>query len=180
MYKLYLVLFFSLAKADNLLDLVSLEADPLAQCNDGTPAVYYRRPLNREEDVKKLLIYLQGGGMCFPYAGCEERCKDNDPLCTAATDPHLDLNDYYSDSIFSQDPAENPAFYDYNIAYVPYCSSDWYTGTRNASILTDGFVFHGKYIVMAIIEDLIQNTWITEAEEVNNTLPFNRIETKYM
>ena len=108
-------------------------------------------------------LVSQGGG-------CEERCKDNDPLCTAATDPHLDLNDYYSDSIFSQDPAENPAFYDYNIAYVPYCSSDWYTGTRNASILTDGFVFHGKYIVMAIIEDLIQNTWITEAEEVNNTL----------
>ena len=66
MYKLYLVLLFSLAKADNLLDLVSLEADPLAQCNDGTTAVYYRRPLNSEEDVKKLMIYLKGGGMCFP------------------------------------------------------------------------------------------------------------------
>ena len=95
-----------------------------------------------------------------------ERCQDNDPLCTAATDPHFDLEDHYSDSIFSQDPEENPAFHDYNIAYVPYCSSDWYTGTRNASALTEGFVFHGKYIVMAIIEDLIQNTWITEAEEV--------------
>lgn len=98
--------------------------------------------------------------------GCEDRCKDNDPLCTAATDPHLNLDDYYSDSIFSQDPEENPAFYDYNIAYVPYCSSDWYTGTRNASVLTDGFVFHGKHIVRAIIDDLIQNTWVTEAEEV--------------
>ena len=55
-----------LAKTENLLDLVSLKADPLAQCNDGTPAVYYRRPLNREEDVRKLMIYLQGGGLCFP------------------------------------------------------------------------------------------------------------------
>ena len=98
-----------------------------------------------------------------------ERCKDNDPLCTAATDPNLNLEDHYSDSIFSQNPEENPAFHDYNIAYVPYCSSDWYTGTRNASDLTEGFVFHGKYIVMAIIEDLLQNTWITEAEEVNMT-----------
>ena len=44
-----------------------------------------------------------------------ERCKDNDPLCTAATDPFLDLEDYYADSIFSQDPQKNPAFHDYNI-----------------------------------------------------------------
>ena len=68
MDNLYLIiLLLPLAKADNLLDLVSLEADPLAQCNDGTPAVYYRRPLNSEEDVRKLLIYLKGGGMCFPF-----------------------------------------------------------------------------------------------------------------
>ena len=66
MYNLYLILLLPLAKAENLLDLVSLEADPLAQCNDGTPAVYYRRPLSSGEDVKKLLIYLQGGGLCFP------------------------------------------------------------------------------------------------------------------
>ena len=47
--------------------------------------------------------------------GCMERCKDNDPLCTAATDPFLDLEDYYADSIFSQDPQKNPAFHGYNI-----------------------------------------------------------------
>ena len=66
--KLYLILLFSLAKGDNLLDLVSLKAHPLAQCNDGTPAVYYRRPLNSEQDVKKLMIYLKGGGMCVPLS----------------------------------------------------------------------------------------------------------------
>ena len=51
-------------------------------------------------------------------------------------------------------------------AYVPYCSSDCYTGTRNASPLFDGLAFHGHYIVQAVLDDLIQNTWITEAEEV--------------
>ena len=49
------------------LELVSLEADPLAVCNDGTPAVYYRPPLNKSEDTKKLLIYLKGGGFCVPF-----------------------------------------------------------------------------------------------------------------
>ena len=51
-------------------------------------------------------------------------------------------------------------------AYVPYCSSDVYTGTRNASAGTGNLIFHGKYIVKAIIQDLIDNTWITQAEEV--------------
>ena len=49
---------------------------------------------------------------------CQERCEDkNDtlPLCTAATEPYLDLETHYENSIFSPDPLENPAFYDYNI-----------------------------------------------------------------
>ena len=51
-------------------------------------------------------------------------------------------------------------------AYLPYCSSDVYSGTRNASAETGHRYFYGKYIVKAVIADLIENTWITEAEEV--------------
>ena len=50
----------------NLLQLTSLKDDPLALCNDGTPAVYYRNPLNSDGDIKKLLIFLKGGGWCIP------------------------------------------------------------------------------------------------------------------
>ena len=52
---------------ENLLSLVSLEDHPMAQCNDGTPAVYYRKPLNTFQETRKVLIYLQGGGFCVPY-----------------------------------------------------------------------------------------------------------------
>ena len=124
----------------------------------------------------------------FKGFGCKERCADTDdplPLCTAATDPYFDQDTWYSDSIFSQDPVENPAFFDYNVgkehfsivfifmfnktflAFVPYCSSDCYTGTKNSSLVTDGLTFHGKYIFNAILDDLIKNTWIVEAEEVS-------------
>ena len=58
-----IVLGTSLRSSDPL-SLVSLEADPLATCNDGTSAVYYRPPLNKSGDTKKLLIYLKGGGFC--------------------------------------------------------------------------------------------------------------------
>ena len=58
------------------------------------------------------------------------------------------------------------------VAFVPYCSSDCYTGTKNSSLVTDGLTFHGKYIFNAILDDLIENTWITEAEEVGLELKF--------
>lgn len=51
----------------NLLELVHLTDFPLALCNDGTQATYYRNQLNDDTDTKKLLIYLNGGGMCVPY-----------------------------------------------------------------------------------------------------------------
>ena len=52
------------------------------------------------------------------------------------------------------------------LVFVPYCSSDVYTGTRNASELTQNLYFHGHHIVTALFDDLIRNTWITEAEQV--------------
>ena len=98
----------------------------------------------------------------------------------------MDLETHYENSIFSPDPAENPAFFDYNIgrekslfgdlinqflsAYVPYCSSDCYTGRKNASLVTDNLTFHGHYIVEALLADLMKNTWIAEAEEVKMML----------
>ena len=52
---------------ENNLDLIKLEDYPLAQCNDGTTAVYYRKPINSDQDTKKLMIYLKGGGLCVPF-----------------------------------------------------------------------------------------------------------------
>jgi len=50
--------------------------------------------------------------------------------------------------------------------YVPYCSSDFHSGTANASDDTEGRVFHGKYIFKAVISDLMANTWLAQADEV--------------
>ena len=82
---LLLVAGCSAKPRSNLLNLVTLAGHPLAQCNDGTAAAYYRRPLNSFEDTKKLLIYLQGGGMCAPYTPGNAR-NFSDPeltLCMA-------------------------------------------------------------------------------------------------
>ena len=53
--------------AENLLDQIKLDEYPMAKCNDGSTAVYYRKALNSDQDTKKLLIYLKGGGFCVPF-----------------------------------------------------------------------------------------------------------------
>ena len=53
--------------SENFLDLIQLNDHPLAVCNDGTSAVYYRKPLNSNQDTKKILIYMKGGGFCVPF-----------------------------------------------------------------------------------------------------------------
>ena len=54
----------------------------------------------------------------------------------------------------------------YVSAYVPYCSSDIYMGTRAPSEQSEGLAFYGRHIVMAILADLLENTWLPQAEQL--------------
>ena len=59
---------------------------------------------------------------------------------------------------FSKDPEENPAFHSFLKVYAPYCSSDVYSGTRNATYGNKrNFYFHGKHIIDALVKDIIKN-----------------------
>jgi len=153
----------------SVLDRVSLAAYPLAQCNNGNPAVYYKP--KDPTGPKKALIYLQGGGLCFPSdegsRNCDKRCENKPYQCAAKNDTTMDLreNKFYN-SIFNEGQDRNPAFYDFAKIYVPYCTSDLHSGTREASSATKGRVFYGKHVVEAVIDDLIANSWIKEAEKV--------------
>ena len=46
------------------LERVSLVSYPLARCNNGDPAVYYRPRVH--QGPRRAMIYLKGGGVCFP------------------------------------------------------------------------------------------------------------------
>merc|ERR1712013_978485 len=162
------LLLLTVTNAVNNLERVSLSSYPLATCNDNTPAVYYRQ--EEESPSNKFLVYLRGGGFCVPRVpgfDCETRCQQEPWLCTAATEPYFDLETSpLADNIGSSDPDINPAFHDFTKIFVPYCSSDVYTGTRNGSILTDNFTFHGHHIFSALTQDLMDTTQITSAQQV--------------
>ena len=40
---------------------------------------------------------------------------------------------------------------------VHYCSSDLWTGRREASDDTAGYTFHGQHILEAVVEDLMES-----------------------
>ena len=51
--------------------------------------------------------------------------------------------------------------------YVPYCTSDAYTGTRAPSDASEGLAFYGKHVFTALVADLLENTWVSQAEEAS-------------
>jgi len=124
---------------------------PLALCNDGTTAGYFY-----SEDAltnPNLMIYLKGGGQCGSLEECQNRCQNSNPICTTNTSSYLDIDT----TMWSQDPEVNPPFHNFGKVYVSYCSSDVYSGTRNASADTNGYYFYGKHILEAVVDDIIKS-----------------------
>lgn len=57
--------------------------------------------------------------------------------------------------ILSPLAAENPYWYNANHVFVPYCSSDSWSGARSKPESRDGFRFMGSLIVRQVMADLI-------------------------
>ena len=59
-------------------------------------------------------------------------------------------------NIFSEKEGENPGMYNYYKVFVHYCTSDLYAGRRDADEASGNYTFHGKYVVEAVVEDLLK------------------------
>lgn len=127
---------------------LQLLTDPKARCMDGTPGGYYLEPAARGANETKWIIYLQGGGEC-----------GNQPSCDARKDSSLGSSKYFSKSVYgvpyfaANDPATNPNFASWNHVYVPYCTSDLFSGTQTA-LNSLGYYFAGRLVVSAILDAL--------------------------
>ena len=63
----------------------------------------------------------------------------------------------FTGSIWSEDEEENPGMHKNYKVYVPYCTSDIYSGRKDADEVSAGFAFHGKFVVEAVVDDLLSN-----------------------
>uniref|UniRef100_A0A4W4H955 Uncharacterized protein n=1 Tax=Electrophorus electricus TaxID=8005 RepID=A0A4W4H955_ELEEL len=91
-----------------------------ATCNDGTAAGFY---LKEFKGSKRWLIFLEGGWCCYNKETCDSRYKNIPRLMSSADWPRTRKGS----GILSSQAEENPHWYNANIVFVPYCSSDVWT-----------------------------------------------------
>jgi len=132
--------------------------DPLAVCNDGSPAVMYMGP---ETSKTKWHFHIDGGFFCFDKMSCFNRARHSSTLVSSKGwedkknnsgmfDPHLG------------------GFPDYQHATVGYCSSDAWMGQIALTDFTivegtvvdddtgeSGTFFHGYIILQAVLQKFI-------------------------
>ena len=86
----------------------------------------------------KIIVWLSGGSGCYDNTTCSQR-YDEDPSYETAPNS----TNFTADTVFLNSSYFNQAFYDYVHVLVPYCSSDFWQGTQEASSYTNDWHFYG-------------------------------------
>ncbi len=134
---------------------------PDARCNDGTTPVLYLRRADAE-NTNRWVLWFKGGASCADERGCASRSAE---LTSARPwmQPELerlgvegggDAEEGGAGGILSSDPAQNPDFHGWNIAYLVYCTSDDWAGASRASENPLGLHFTGQQVVDAMVAAL--------------------------
>jgi hypothetical protein len=116
---------------------------PGAMCRDGSPLGIYVR----FGSVNKLMIYMEGGGVCISPHFCDHNPANmnqvfpggdlNGESVTGSLATQSGLQAPYTSGIFDTTNTANP-FLNWNQIYIPYCTGDAHIGTNpNASIPND-------------------------------------------
>jgi len=92
------------------------------------------------ENADKLVVEFEGGGACWDEASC------NVPLFKLDVDPRKAISDSFYGfnvlvGIHDESPEKNNTFTGYNWLYVPYCTGDAHTGSKNDAV--PGVNFNG-------------------------------------
>ncbi|CAF0848486.1 unnamed protein product [Rotaria sordida] len=120
---------------------------PQARCMDDSIASYYIRLSNNNNSY--WLIYFDGGWFCYSKESCNLRRIYSPNLITSNN-----MNEKKSFiGIFS-------SLKQYNIIYVPYCSSDLWSGSSNKTYS------HGYDIFHAIFDDLKFDKQFQKAKQI--------------
>lgn len=91
------------------------------RCGDGSPYAFDIRLAPEGARLDRVVIGLQGGGVCFFSDDCSARFRSAPGLFTAADDqPPVT-------GIFSNDPNDSE-FADWTKVYLPYCTQDVFIG----------------------------------------------------
>lgn len=90
-------------------------------CGDGSGYSFWVKLAPEGKPLDRVLVGLQGGGVCVLEPDCEARLQSAPGLFTAEDDEPVGTG------IASEDPEVSP-FYDWTQVYLPYCNQDVFAG----------------------------------------------------
>ena len=147
-----------------------------ALCLDGsTPVIYFRRGYS--SGINKFQISFQAGGWCsgvgndsFDYVPSMDNCAYRSSIFLGTTKndrPYMNLNGYYG--YMSDNYTVNPLSYNWNTAFVRYCSGDSFMGNayepyKYNSTLT--LYYRGFRILQGVFEYLTTEFALNQATDV--------------
>lgn len=132
-----------------------------AVCLDGSTPGYFLRK-GSGKGSKNWIIYLQGGAWC-----------ESEDACLGRSRMHLGSSLFFKPlgnpgGILSNNDKENPEFYNWNVAYLPYCDGSSFSGNRSDPVQVEGSLlyFRGFRILDSTISELLSDTDLKEASHV--------------
>jgi len=122
-------------------------------CGDGSPFAFQLRLAPEGEPLDRVLIGMQGGGVCVFEADCAGVWENSPGLFESLTDEPP------TTGIMSNDPEDNP-FANWTKVYLPYCNQDVFTG-GGVTQPFDGFTVerYGAINVRAAVEYVRNLLW---------------------
>ncbi|KAK6631709.1 hypothetical protein RUM43_013773 [Polyplax serrata] len=122
--------------------------DRSVTCNDGSPAGFY---LRHSHGSKRWIVFLEGGWYCYDHKSCHARWMEMRSLMSSKLWPPIRT----VGGILSTNIEENPFWWNANHVFVPYCTSDSWSGTRARASGGSRFSFMGAAVVRQVILDLL-------------------------
>ena len=101
------------------------------RCGDGSDYAFQVRLAPEGEPLDKLLIALEGGGVCLGDGDCRARFEDSPDLFEALSD------EVDSTGIMSDDPDISP-FANWTKVFLPYCTQDVFIGGGVSQTFEEG------------------------------------------
>lgn len=139
------------------------ETNSIGRCLDGSFGGYYYDPYTDNDNSKKWVLYLEGGGEC-----------DTQELCQSKLNTALGSSNYFANSsspsgwyFGSTDCTNNPTICTYNHVDIPYCTQDLHSGQRSEAYeATWGLYFSGYLLLVDILNQLDAKYNLNEASEI--------------
>ena len=143
------------------LHLLTNATDKGAVCLDGSqPGIYLRNGTG--SDRSKWIVFLQGGGWCHDAETCYGRSS-------TALGSSTCYRRYLTSvqGLLSNQAKNNPDFYKWTVAFIPYCDGSSFTGNRDKpfKFKNKRLYFRGRRILDTVLDELLRRG-IDKATEI--------------